>query len=93
MKRDKSSPWEFLWYALYAFAGLGLELVLMGGVDRNSDFYGGNRDKVKAALKEKTVEAMRQAGPKFIAAVGCESPREITHRFVVWREVMAELAE
>ena len=31
MKRDKSSPWEFLWYALYAFAGLGLELVLMGG--------------------------------------------------------------
>lgn len=67
--------------------------VLMGGVDRHSDFYGGNRDKVKAALKEKTVEAMRQAGPKFIAAVGCESPREITHRFVVWREVMAELAE
>ena len=33
MKRDKSSPWEFLWYALYAFAGLGLELVLMGGVE------------------------------------------------------------
>ena len=33
VKRDKSSPWEFLWYALYAFAGLGLELVLMGGVE------------------------------------------------------------
>ena len=33
MKRDKSSPWEFLWYALYAFAGLGLEMVLMGGVE------------------------------------------------------------
>lgn len=33
VKRDKSSPWEFLWYALYAFAGLGLEMVLMGGVE------------------------------------------------------------
>lgn len=66
--------------------------VLMGGVDRNADFYGGNREKVKAVLKEKTKEAMRQGGAKFIASVGCESPREITHRFVVWREVMEELA-
>lgn len=33
MKQDRSSPWEFLWYALYAFAGLGLELVLIGGVE------------------------------------------------------------
>lgn len=68
--------------------------VLMGGVDRNADFYGPSRDKVKAVLKMKVKEAMRQAGDsKFVAAVGCESPREITHRFVVWREVMAELAD
>lgn len=33
VKQDRSSPWEFLWYALYAFAGLGLELVLIGGVE------------------------------------------------------------
>lgn len=67
--------------------------VLMGGLDRNADFYGGNREKVKQVLKAKTIEAMKQAGTKFVAAVGCESPREITHRFVVWREVMEELAE
>lgn len=66
--------------------------VLMGGVDRNADFYGGNRDKVKAVLKEKTKKAMKEGGAKFIVSVGCESPREITHRFVVWREVMKELA-
>jgi len=68
--------------------------VLMGGVDRNADFYGPSRERVKATLKMKVKEAMRQAGnSRFVAAVGCESPREITHRFVVWREVMAELAD
>jgi len=68
--------------------------VLMGGVDRNADFYGPSRERVKATLKMKAKEAMRQAGDsKLVLAVGCESPREITHRFVVWREVMAELAD
>lgn len=67
--------------------------VLMGGIDRNADFYGGNRDKVKSVIKMKTKEAIRQGGRKLVVSVGCESPREITHRFVVWHEVMDELAE
>lgn len=67
--------------------------VLMGGMDRNSDFYGSSRDKVKSVLKMKVKEAVRQGGNKLVLAVGCESPREITHRFVVWHEVMDELAE
>ncbi len=67
--------------------------VLMGGIDRNSDFYGGSRERVKATLKMKVNEAIRQGGDKLVVAVGCESPREITHRFVVWHEVMDELAE
>lgn len=68
--------------------------VLMGGINRNEDFYGHSRDKVKATLMMKTREAMRQAGDtKFVVSVGCESPQEITHRFVVWREVMEELAK
>lgn len=66
--------------------------VLMGGLDRNADFYGGNREQVKAVLRAKTEAARRQGGAKFIASVGCESPREITHRFVVWHEVMDEMA-
>lgn len=67
--------------------------VLMGGVDRNADFYGSSREKVKAVLRMKVKEAMRQAGDsKLVVSVGCESPREITHRFVVWHEVMDELA-
>lgn len=68
--------------------------VLMAGMDRHKDFYGSDREQVKQAIKAKVVEAMKQAGDsKLMLAVGCESPREITHRFVVWREVMAELAE
>lgn len=68
--------------------------VLMGGIDRHADFYGHSRDKVKAVLTMKAKEAMRQAGDsKLVISVGCESPREITHRFVVWREVMRELAD
>ena len=49
--------------------------VLMGGIDRNSDFYGANRDKVKAVLRAKTEEAIRQAGPKLIVSGGCEFNR------------------
>lgn len=34
MKTEKKdSPWPYLWYALYAFAGLGLEMVLLGVVE------------------------------------------------------------
>lgn len=29
----KDSPWAYLWYALYAFAGLGLEMVLLGVIE------------------------------------------------------------
>lgn len=32
-KKTSASPWDFLWYALYAFAGLGLELVLLSFVE------------------------------------------------------------
>ena len=32
-KKTSTSPWDFLWYALYAFAGLGLELVLLSFVE------------------------------------------------------------
>lgn len=68
--------------------------VLMGGVDRHSDFYGSSRQKIKDTLTMRAKEAMRQAGDsKLVVAVGCESPREITYRFVVWREVMRELAD
>lgn len=27
--KKKTSPWDYLWYGLYAFAGLGLEIVLI----------------------------------------------------------------
>ena len=33
MKQAKTSSWDFLCYALYAFAGLGLEFVLIGVVE------------------------------------------------------------
>ncbi len=33
MQTTKRTAWEFLWYALYAFAGLGLEFLLLGVVE------------------------------------------------------------
>lgn len=33
MEKTKVSAWQFLWYALYTFAGLGLELVSIGVVE------------------------------------------------------------
>ena len=68
--------------------------VLMGGVDRHHDFYGADREKVKQTIRAKVLQSMKEAGDtRFISAVGCESPREITHRFVVWHEVMDEIAQ
>lgn len=66
--------------------------VLMGGVDRCNDFYGPYRDKIKAILRMKVEEAVRQAGTKLIVAGGCECDRETNHRFVVWDEVLEEMA-
>jgi uroporphyrinogen decarboxylase len=66
--------------------------VLMGGIDRNSDFFGPDRGKIKSVLHMKVHEAIRQAGSKLIVAGGCEFPAESTHRFVVWHEVMEDIA-
>lgn len=33
MKAKQKITWDYLWYALYAFAGLGLELLLAGVVE------------------------------------------------------------
>lgn len=66
--------------------------VLMAGLNRNADFYGADRVKVKSRIRAKAEEAIREGGPKVIVATGCECSREITHRFVVWNEVMDDLA-
>ena len=67
--------------------------VLMGGIDRNSDFYGASRAKVKSVLKSKVDEAIKEGGSKLVLACGCECNRETNHRFVVWHEVMDELVK
>ena len=33
MEKTKNNTWEFLWYALYTFAGLGVEIALIGLVE------------------------------------------------------------
>lgn len=33
MKNTKISAWDYLWYALYSFAGLGLEIVLISIIE------------------------------------------------------------
>lgn len=33
MKKSKISSWDYLWYALYAFAGLGLEIMLLSVIE------------------------------------------------------------
>jgi uroporphyrinogen decarboxylase len=66
--------------------------VLMGGIDRNRDFYGPDRDKVKSVLRTKIDEAIRQGGGKLIIAGGCEFPAESNRRFVVWHEIMEDIA-
>lgn len=33
LKKENCSVWDYLWYALYAFAGLGLEIVLLSFIE------------------------------------------------------------
>ncbi len=66
--------------------------ILMGGLDRTTDFQGPSREKSKAVIRMKCEEAIKQAGQKLIIAGGCECDRETNWRFPVLKEVIEEMA-
>ncbi|GHT68077.1 hypothetical protein FACS1894110_14830 [Spirochaetia bacterium] len=65
--------------------------VLMGGLDRNRDFLGSDREKIKDIIRDRIAIGIRDAGQKYIVAGGCEWNRNAAHRFTVLTEVIEEL--
>ena len=67
--------------------------ILMGGLDRHRDFLGPSRDKIKEIVRDRIARGMRDAGPKYIVAGGCEWNRNASHRFTVLQEAIEELRD
>lgn len=57
------------------------------------DFKGDNRDKVKAHIKDRVLDALKQSGLKTIVSGGCGWNEGSLPRFGLWREVMEEVGD
>ena len=56
-----------------------------------SDLSGSNRAAIKARVKAKVQQALRDAGPKLIVSGGCGWGLGSLPRFALWEEVMEEV--
>lgn len=65
--------------------------ILIGGLDRFTDFRGDDRDAIKAHLQTKIAEALRASGPRTILSGGCDWTLADTYRFYIWKEIMDEM--
>ena len=59
----------------------------------SDDFKGDDREIVKAHIKEKVCDALRQGGPKTVISGGCGWGEGSLPRFSLWREVMEEVGQ
>ena len=66
--------------------------VLVGGLDRDIDLNGSDREKIKSTVKEKVHAALKAGGPKTIISGGCSWGVDASHRFVVMNEAIDEVA-
>lgn len=64
--------------------------MLVGGLNRKTDFTGNDREKIKKILIKKIGEAFRQGGPKVMISGGCAWDFDSAYKFYIWKEVMEE---
>lgn len=58
-----------------------------------SDLSGYNRDEIKARIKQKSLAAIKAAGPKVVVSGGCGWGIGSLPRFGLWKEVMEEIGQ
>jgi uroporphyrinogen decarboxylase len=66
--------------------------VLVGGVNKDKDLYGSDREKIKATIKQKVYAALKAGGEKTIISGGCSWEEDAKRRFVVMNEAIDEIA-
>lgn len=65
--------------------------VLVGGLDKDHDFVGSNRAKIKEIVRNRIEIGIKAAGSKYIVSGGCEWGRNAAHRLPVLTEVIEEM--
>ena len=64
--------------------------MLVGGLNRKTDFAGENRGEIKETIIKRIREALEQGGEKIMISGGCAWDFDSAYKFYIWKEVMEE---
>lgn len=64
--------------------------MLVGGLNRKTDFAGENREEIKETIIRRVREALEQGGEKVMISGGCAWDFDSAYKFYIWKEVMEE---
>ena len=64
--------------------------MLVGGLNRKTDFAGENREEIKETIIRRVKEALEQGGEKVMISGGCAWDFDSAYKFYIWKEVMEE---
>lgn len=64
--------------------------MLVGGLNRKTDFNGFDRDRIKETIIERIREALEQGGGNIMISGGCAWDFDSAYKFYIWKEVMEE---
>ena len=64
--------------------------MLVGGLNRKTDFKGEDREKIKRTIVRRIREAIKQGGENIMISGGCAWDFDSAYKFYIWKEVMEE---
>lgn len=64
--------------------------MLVGGLNRKTDFIGDNREKIKEIIRKRVDAALEQGGKNIMISGGCAWDFDSAYKFYIWKEVMEE---
>lgn len=67
--------------------------MLVGGLNRKTDFRGEGRERIKIRIQSRIYEALRQGGENVMISGGCAWDFDSAYKFFIWKEIMDEYCE
>lgn len=64
--------------------------MLVGGLNRKTDFKGEDRERIKGIIVRRIREAIKQGGENIMISGGCAWDFDSAYKFYIWKEVMEE---
>lgn len=65
--------------------------MLVGGLNRKTDFAGEDREKIKRTIIKRMEAALHQGGEKIMISGGCAWDFDSAYKFYIWKEVMEDI--